>query len=267
MLTVVDRPLIQHVVDEARAGRHRAFHLRHRPQQVRHRGPLRPPVRTRGDPDGKASARPISKRSSRDLPDAGQTSFTRQQSPLGLGHAVWCARDIVGNEPFALLLPDVLVQAKRGCLAPDDRRLQPTCRPSPTSSPSRKCRWSACTCTASSASARRTEDAFEITGMVEKPTRERRAVEPHHHRPLHPAAGNLRHTRRPDPRRRRRNPAHRRDDPPREDSSPSMGSSSRAAASIAAARSASSRRTSPMRWRATTSRRHFGPRLKALLGE
>src|SRR6185312_8335151 len=52
----------------------------------------------------------------RDLPDAGQASFTRQQSPLGLGHAVWCAREIVGNEPFAVLLPDVLVQAKLSCL-------------------------------------------------------------------------------------------------------------------------------------------------------
>jgi UTP--glucose-1-phosphate uridylyltransferase len=54
---------------------------------------------------------------SRDLPGAGQTSFTRQQLPLGLGHAVWCARELVGHEPFALLLPDVLVQAERGCLA------------------------------------------------------------------------------------------------------------------------------------------------------
>ena len=43
-------------------------------------------------------------------------SFTRQQSPLGLGHAVWCARELVGREPFALLLPDVLVQHKPGCL-------------------------------------------------------------------------------------------------------------------------------------------------------
>ncbi len=50
-------------------------------------------------------------------PGAGQTSFTRQQSPLGLGHAVWCARDLVGNEPFAVLLPDVLVLAKKSCLA------------------------------------------------------------------------------------------------------------------------------------------------------
>ena len=44
-------------------------------------------------------------------------SFTRQQAPLGLGHAVWCARDIVGNEPFAVLLPDELVLHSPGCLA------------------------------------------------------------------------------------------------------------------------------------------------------
>ena len=54
---------------------------------------------------------------SEDLPPAGTVSFTRQQSPLGLGHAVWCARELVGQEPFALLLPDVLVQHSRGCLA------------------------------------------------------------------------------------------------------------------------------------------------------
>jgi UTP--glucose-1-phosphate uridylyltransferase len=53
-----------------------------------------------------------------DLPQPGSTSFTRQQEPLGLGHAVWCARELVGNEPFALLLPDVLVQTTgKGCLA------------------------------------------------------------------------------------------------------------------------------------------------------
>src|SRR5262249_59317042 len=61
------------------------------------------------------------RRTERDLlarvwPSAGQTIFPRQQQPLGLGHAVWCAREIVGDEPFALLLPDVLVQAKRSCL-------------------------------------------------------------------------------------------------------------------------------------------------------
>jgi UTP--glucose-1-phosphate uridylyltransferase len=51
-----------------------------------------------------------------DLPDAGATSFTRQQAPLGLGHAVWCARDIIGDEPFALLLPDMLHHGAIPCL-------------------------------------------------------------------------------------------------------------------------------------------------------
>jgi UTP--glucose-1-phosphate uridylyltransferase len=50
------------------------------------------------------------------LPEAGSKSFVRQQSPLGLGHAVWCARDIIGNEPFAVLLPDVLIQGSPSCL-------------------------------------------------------------------------------------------------------------------------------------------------------
>jgi UTP--glucose-1-phosphate uridylyltransferase len=53
----------------------------------------------------------------RDLLPAGAISYTRQQSPLGLGHAVWCARELVGNEPFAVLLSDVLVKAEPGCLA------------------------------------------------------------------------------------------------------------------------------------------------------
>src|SRR5690606_7714480 len=53
----------------------------------------------------------------RELPSAGQSSFTRQQEPLGLGHAVWCARELIGDEPFALLLPDMLIHATPGCLA------------------------------------------------------------------------------------------------------------------------------------------------------
>ena len=53
----------------------------------------------------------------KDLPEAGQATFTRQQEPLGLGHAVWCARDIVGDEPFAVLLPDMLIHSKKSCLA------------------------------------------------------------------------------------------------------------------------------------------------------
>jgi UTP--glucose-1-phosphate uridylyltransferase len=49
-------------------------------------------------------------------PMAGATSFTRQQEALGLGHAVWCARDIIGNEPFALLLPDMLLKSDVSCM-------------------------------------------------------------------------------------------------------------------------------------------------------
>ncbi len=51
-----------------------------------------------------------------ELPQAGQTSFTRQQEPLGLGHAVWCARELVGDQPFALLLPDMLFKGVPGVL-------------------------------------------------------------------------------------------------------------------------------------------------------
>src|SRR5262249_17795932 len=53
----------------------------------------------------------------RELPKAGDVSFVRQQAPMGLGHAVWCARHLVGNEPFAIMLPDDLVRAEPGCMA------------------------------------------------------------------------------------------------------------------------------------------------------
>jgi UTP--glucose-1-phosphate uridylyltransferase len=49
-------------------------------------------------------------------PKAGTMSFVRQQAPLGLGHAIWCARDVVGHEPFAVMLPDMLMQAEPSCL-------------------------------------------------------------------------------------------------------------------------------------------------------
>jgi len=50
------------------------------------------------------------------LPEPGNIAYTRQQSPLGLGHAVWCARYLVGNEPFAVLLPDELFVDETPCL-------------------------------------------------------------------------------------------------------------------------------------------------------
>ncbi len=117
MLTVVDRPVIQHVVDEARAGgiehlifvtgRNKGVIEDHfdRPFELEHT------LRERNKLDELAELDKF-------LPEAGQSSFTRQQEPLGLGHAVWCARDIIGHEPFALLLPDVLVKSDgQSCLA------------------------------------------------------------------------------------------------------------------------------------------------------
>ena len=116
MLPVVDRPLIQHVVDEAReagiehfifvTGRNKAVIEDHFDRQFELEHTLTERQR-RTDLEALA----------RDLPGPGTASFTRQQLPLGLGHAVWCARELVGHEPFALLLPDVLVQHNRGCLA------------------------------------------------------------------------------------------------------------------------------------------------------
>ena len=116
MLPVVDRPLIQHVVDEAReagiehfifvTGRNKGVIEDHFDRQFE----LELTLTERQRSDDLALL-------ARDLPGPGTTSFTRQQLPLGLGHAVWCARELVGREPFALLLPDVLVQHRRGCLA------------------------------------------------------------------------------------------------------------------------------------------------------
>ena len=115
MLTVVDRPVIQHVVDEAReagiehfifiTGRNKGVIEDHFDSQFE----LEQTLSERGKKNELDLL-------ARDLPGAGQTSFTRQQAPLGLGHAVWCARELVGNEPFALLLPDMLHHDSKPCL-------------------------------------------------------------------------------------------------------------------------------------------------------
>lgn len=116
MLPVVDRPALQYVVDEAFAagiehivfvtGRNkgaiedyfdRAFELEVSLKDKNKQEILAQVMET--------------------IPKAGTTSFVRQQSPMGLGHAIWCARDVIGDEPFAILLPDVLVKSKRSCLA------------------------------------------------------------------------------------------------------------------------------------------------------
>src|SRR5205807_2522029 len=116
MLPVVDRPLIQHVVDEARqagiehfifvTGRNKAVIEDHFDRQFELEAALR-------ERQKNAELEALDK----DLPAAGTASFTRQQEPLGLGHAAWCARQLVGPEPSALRLTDVLVTHERGNLA------------------------------------------------------------------------------------------------------------------------------------------------------
>jgi UTP--glucose-1-phosphate uridylyltransferase len=115
MLPVVDRPLIQYAVDEAReAGIERLVFITGRNKSViedhfDRQFELEHTLEIRGRTRALAELQ-------RDLPQAGQASFTRQQEPLGLGHAVWCARDLVGKEPFALLLPDMIFKASPGVL-------------------------------------------------------------------------------------------------------------------------------------------------------
>ena len=129
MLTVVDRPAIQHVVDEAKAAGIEHFIFvtgRNKGAIEDHFDSQYELERTLGERGKKAELDQLMA----ELPRAGQTSFTRQQNPLGLGHAVWCAREIVGNEPFALLLPDMLHHAAKPCLADmieayEQRRRQP----------------------------------------------------------------------------------------------------------------------------------------------
>ena len=116
MLPVVDRPLIQHVVDEAyEAGiEHLVFVTGRNKSVIEDHFDRQFELEVTLTERGKTAELELL---SDAMPEAGTASFTRQQSPLGLGHAVWCARELVGDEPFALLLPDVLVQHERGCLA------------------------------------------------------------------------------------------------------------------------------------------------------
>jgi UTP--glucose-1-phosphate uridylyltransferase len=116
MLTVVDRPLIQHVVDEAREAGIEQFIF----VTGRNKGVIEDHFDRQYELERTLAERKKVKELellAKDQPAAGAASFTRQQEPLGLGHAVWCARDLVGDEPFALMLPDVLVKHTPGCLA------------------------------------------------------------------------------------------------------------------------------------------------------
>lgn len=115
MLPVVDKPLIQYAVDEAReAGIEEFIFVTGRAKSsiedhFDHSYELEHSLEERGKTELLNILHKI-------LPKVGQVTYTRQQQPLGLGHAVWCARYHVRNEPFAVLLADDLILSKPGCL-------------------------------------------------------------------------------------------------------------------------------------------------------
>ena len=114
MLTVVDRPLIQYAVDEAReAGIEQMIFV-----TGRGKGALEDHFDIAYELEAvmKARGKSLEPLEITRMP-AGSVVSVRQQEPLGLGHAVWCAREIVGDEPFAVLLPDDLMFGRPGCLA------------------------------------------------------------------------------------------------------------------------------------------------------
>jgi UTP--glucose-1-phosphate uridylyltransferase len=120
MLTIVDRPVLQHVVEEAKEAGIEHFIF----VTGRNKGVIEDHFDMAYELEDTLQKRGKTKEYQAlmaELPAAGATSFTRQQAPLGLGHAVWCARDIVGNEPFAVLLPDMITMGspkrKSRCLA------------------------------------------------------------------------------------------------------------------------------------------------------
>lgn len=116
MLPIVDKPLIQYAVEEARdAGIEEFIFVTGRAKSAiedhfDHSVELEQVLRERGRQDSLDSVLDW-------MPAPGHISYTRQQEPLGLGHAVWCARNFIGEEPFAVLLADDLILAKKGCLS------------------------------------------------------------------------------------------------------------------------------------------------------
>jgi UTP--glucose-1-phosphate uridylyltransferase len=116
MITLVDKPLIQYAVEEARDAGIEEFVF----VTSKGKSPLEDHFDTHPDlyrtleERGKTAELDAVRKA--DIP-SGQMFFTRQNEPLGLGHAIWCARAVLGNEPFAVLLPDVAVLSQKSCLA------------------------------------------------------------------------------------------------------------------------------------------------------
>lgn len=116
MLPLVDRPLIQHAVEEAREAGIEEFIFvtgRHKEMLEEHFD-FQPELAGKLEALGKKDL--LDKMRTAEMPE-GSLFLTRQPKALGLGHAIWCAKKLVGDEPFAIMLPDDVVQAPKGCLA------------------------------------------------------------------------------------------------------------------------------------------------------
>ncbi|MEN0001531.1 MAG: UTP--glucose-1-phosphate uridylyltransferase GalU [Pseudomonadota bacterium] len=165
MLTVVDKPVIQYAVEEAfEAGIEHVVLVTGRNKHViedhfDHQVELEATLEARGKTEPLEALLD-------DIPQAGRISFTRQQKPLGLGHAVWCARDIVGDEPFAVLLPDMVMTGTPGCLA----QMMAVYREKGGNIISvEECHPDLAHKYGIVSMGARSENSFEVTGMVEKP--------------------------------------------------------------------------------------------------
>jgi UTP--glucose-1-phosphate uridylyltransferase len=115
MLNVVDRPILSYVVAEARAAgiEHIVFITGRGQEAIEHYFDRQPEIEEILQAKGKTD---ILNELMAELPTPGGFSFVRQSAALGLGHAVWCARDIIGDEPFAVMLPDMLMMAEKPAL-------------------------------------------------------------------------------------------------------------------------------------------------------
>ena len=116
MLPLVDRPLVQNAIEEAReAGIEDFIFVTSRGKGVlEDHFDISPELNATLEARGKTAELEIVKQTQI---ESGHLFSTRQHKPLGLGHAVWCAKQIVGREPFAILLPDDVVLSQKGCLA------------------------------------------------------------------------------------------------------------------------------------------------------
>lgn len=116
IMTLVDRPLIQYAIDEARAAGIKEFIFvtsRSKPT-LENYFDYAPELENELRKKGKTDLLEILKGTNM---DSGSIAYVRQNRPMGLGHAVWCARHLIGNEPFAVLLPDDVITAEKPCLA------------------------------------------------------------------------------------------------------------------------------------------------------